>query len=53
MGTKTYDKVLKNVHFMQDGATSHRTSEVFEELFNVYETRIIGLDSPKFANGGM
>ena len=43
-------KVVNNFYFMQVGATPHRTSEVLEELLNIYETR---LDFPKFTNGGM
>ena len=34
---------------MQNGATPHRTKEVFEAIYNVYENRVIGLGYPKFA----
>ena len=36
---------------MQDGATSHRTKEVFEAIYNVYGNRVIGLGYPKFSHG--
>ena len=42
---------VKTFHFMQDGATSHRTKEVFEVIYNVYGNRVIGLGYPKFAHG--
>ena len=38
---------------MQDGATSHRTVEVFKALFLVYSIRVIGLGYPKFAKRDM
>lgn len=38
---------------MQDGATPHRTHEVFEAIHRVYGTRVIGLGYPKFAQGGL
>ena len=31
---------------MQDGATPHRTKEVFEAIYNVYGNRVIGLGTP-------
>ncbi|EFN83332.1 hypothetical protein EAI_12002, partial [Harpegnathos saltator] len=31
----------------QDGATPHRTHEVFESIHKVYGNRIIGLGYPK------
>ena len=36
---------------MQDGATPHRTKEVFEAIYNVYGNRVIGLGHPKFVYG--
>ena len=47
----SYEKLLeakkrgwvKTFHFMQDGATPHRTEEVFEATYNVYGNRVIGL----------
>ena len=39
--------------FMQDGATPHRTKDVFETLFNCFNTPVIGLNYPKFAKGGL
>ncbi|EZA54526.1 hypothetical protein X777_03334, partial [Ooceraea biroi] len=39
--------------FMQDGATPHRTQEVFETIHKVYGNRVIGLGYPKFAQGGL
>jgi len=38
---------------MQDGATPHRTQEVFETIHKVYGNRVIGLGYPKFAQGGL
>ena len=38
---------------MQDGATPHRTKEVFEAIYNVYGNRVIGLGYPKFAHGAV
>ena len=38
---------------MQDGATPHRTNEVFELVYDVYGNRVIGLGYPKFAYGGI
>ena len=38
---------------MQDGATLHRTHNVFESIFKVYEHRVIGLEYSKFVSGGM
>ena len=40
---------VKTFHFMQDEATSHRTKEVFEAIYNVYGNRVIGLGYPEFA----
>ena len=40
-------------HFMQDGATPHRTKEVFKAIYNVYGNQVIGLGYPKFAHGGI
>ena len=39
--------------FMQDGASPHRTKDVFETLFNCFNTRVIGLNYPKFAKDGL
>jgi hypothetical protein len=39
--------------FMQEGATPHRTKDVFETLFNCFNTRVIRLNYPKFAKGGL
>jgi len=39
--------------FMQDGATPHRTKDVFEAIFDCFDTRVIGLNYPNFANGGL
>lgn len=39
--------------FMQDGATPHRTREVFEILFKKFGTRVIGLGFEKFHDGGI
>ena len=36
---------------MQDGATPHRTKEVFKAIYNVYRNRVIGLGYPKCAQG--
>ena len=36
---------------MQDEATHHRTKDVFETLFNCFNTRVIRLNYPKFAKG--
>jgi len=36
---------------MQDGATSQRTKDVFETLFNCVDTRVIALNYLKFAKG--
>ena len=44
---------VKTFHFMQDGATPHRTKEVFEAIYNVYGNRLIGLGYPKFDHGGI
>ena len=44
---------VKTFHFMQDGATPHRTKEVFEAIYNVYGNWVIGLGYPKFAHGGI
>ena len=44
---------VKTFHFMQDGATPHRTKEVFEAIYNVYGYRVIGLGYPKLAYGGI
>ena len=38
---------------MQDRATPHRTQNVFESIFKVYERRVILLRYPKFAGGGI
>ena len=45
--------LVKNSHFMQDGAAPHRTPEVFAALHKVYDTRVIGLGYPKFERGGL
>ncbi|EZA55091.1 hypothetical protein X777_05363 [Ooceraea biroi] len=34
--------LVRGFHFMQDGATPHRTQEVFETIHKVYGNRIIG-----------
>lgn len=39
--------------FMQDGATPHRTKDVFEAIFDCFDTRVIGPNYPKFAHGGL
>ena len=44
---------VKTFHFMQDGATPHRTKKVLEAIYNVYGNRVIGLGYPKFAHGGI
>ena len=44
---------VKTFHFMQDGATPHRTKEVFEAIYNVYGNRVIGLGYVKFTHGGI
>ena len=44
---------VKTFHFIQYGATPHRTKEVFDAIYNVYVNRVIGLGYPKFANGGI
>ena len=45
---------VKTFHFMQDGARwPHRTKEVFEAIYNVYQNRLIGLGYPKFVYGGI
>jgi transposase len=38
---------------MQEGTTPHRTEDVFETLCNCFNTRVIGLNYPKFAKGGL
>ena len=45
--------LVKNFHFMQDGAAPHRTQEVFAALHKVCDTRVMGLGYPKFARGGL
>jgi len=64
---ESYNKLLKNrffpwlrrngydstYWFMQDGATSHRTKQVFETLYSKFGPQVIGLGYEKFANGGM
>ena len=47
------NKVIKNEYFMQDGATHDRTEDVFDALQEIYDTCIVELDYPKFANTGM
>ncbi|XP_025016781.1 uncharacterized protein LOC112538930 [Tetranychus urticae] len=47
------NQVSTSSWFMQDGATPHRTKEVFETLHNKFGTHVIGLGYPKFCNGGM
>ncbi|EZA59661.1 hypothetical protein X777_16732 [Ooceraea biroi] len=37
---------------MQDGATPHRTQEVFETIHKVYGNRVIGLGIPLICPGG-
>ena len=44
---------VKTFHFMQDGATPYRTKGVFKAIYNVYGNRVIGLEYPKFAHGGI
>ncbi|XP_053203876.1 uncharacterized protein LOC128388492 [Panonychus citri] len=39
--------------FMQDGATPHRTHDVFESLATKFEGRVIGLGYPAFQGGGI
>ena len=38
---------------MKDGATPHRTKEVFEAFYNVYGNRVSGLGYPKFSHEGI
>ncbi|EZA62136.1 hypothetical protein X777_03743 [Ooceraea biroi] len=45
--------LVRGFHFTQDGATPHRTQEVFETIHKVYGNRVIGLGYPKFAQGGL
>src|ERR1700722_14562276 len=45
--------LLMNTGSCQDGATPHRTKDVFETLFNCFNTPVIGLNYPKFAKGGL
>ena len=44
---------VKTFYFMEDGATLHRTKEVFEAIYNVYGNRVIGLGDPKFSHTGI
>ena len=46
-------RIINKIYFIQAGATSHRTSNVFVALLEVYGARVIGLGYPKFATGGM
>ena len=39
--------------FMQDGATPHRTKDVFESLAAKFDGRVIGLGYPGFKGGGI
>lgn len=39
--------------FMQDGATPHRTREVFETLLRRFESKVIGLGYPRFHGSGL
>ena len=43
----------QNCWFQQDGARPHRTRDVFEELGEHFQDRIIGLDSEKYTGGGI
>ncbi|XP_032674693.1 uncharacterized protein LOC116845748 isoform X2 [Odontomachus brunneus] len=45
--------LVEKFYFMQDGMTPHRTREVFEAIYEVYEDRVIGLSCPKFFQGGI
>ncbi|XP_015117728.1 histone-lysine N-methyltransferase SETMAR [Diachasma alloeum] len=45
--------LVKDFYFMQDGATPHRTNDVFAALHKVYGDRVIGLGYPHFARAGM
>lgn len=45
--------LISDHYFMQDGATPHRTREVFECLFESFGERVIGLGYPKFTGGGI
>ncbi|EZA51526.1 hypothetical protein X777_09741 [Ooceraea biroi] len=45
--------LVNRFYFMQDGATPHRTRDVFESIHKVYGNRVIGLGYPKFAYGGL
>ena len=38
---------------MQDGATPHSTKDVFEILFNCFNTRVIEFNCCKLAQGGL
>ena len=38
---------------MQDGASPRSTKDVFETLFNCFNTRVIGFNCSKFAQGGL
>ena len=44
---------VKTFHFMQGGATPHRTKEVFKAVYNVCGNRVNGLGYPKFAHRGI
>jgi len=44
---------VENFWYMQDGARPHRTDEVFEFLQEHFGTRVIGLDYPNYAQGGV
>jgi len=46
-------RLVRQYHFMQDGATPYCTKEVSEAIFKVYENRVIALRYPKFAHKGI
>lgn len=47
-------KGFRNTHwFMQDGATPHRTSQIFSTLHSFFDEHVIGLGYPRFSGGGL
>ena len=56
--TKFFPKIksqrkVEKYWFMQDGATPHRTHQVFETLFGTFGVRVLGLNYQKFAREGL
>ena len=45
--------LLDGFYFQQDGATAHRTQDVFDRLSQWFGTNIIALDAPCKAGGGL